>query len=135
MYSCRSYSIIWGVLRDGPLGSPLVFDISRMCLTYPRYMGVRIFRSGGKKMKLKGPEVVLECIYCGNMRVHPVEVDWFPNVPPLDLEIWHKAKDKGAEMLHDDGTPIEEGEVLPAICPKCKNMGMPESILEREEVA
>lgn len=86
-------------------------------------------------MRLKGPEVVVECVYCGNMKVHPMEVDWFPGVPPLDLENWHKAKETGMKVLHGDGTPIEDGEVVPAICPKCISMGMPESILDREEVA
>lgn len=83
-------------------------------------------------MKIKAPEVVLECVYCGNMEVYQIEVDWFPGVPPLDLENWYKSK-KETRVQHDDGTPIEDGEVLPAICPKCREMGMPESILDRRE--
>jgi len=80
-------------------------------------------------MKIESPKVIFECPYCGNRKEDATFTrDFFPGKPPLELDKWFKAKEEG-RVCHEDGIPLKEGEVIPAICPNCIELGMPNKIL------
>lgn len=80
-------------------------------------------------MKVKGPNVIYICAYCGERAETELEGEICPDTPPIELEAWFRAK-REAEFKFLDGTPIKEGDIISAICPKCNKLGLPHKILE-----
>ncbi len=76
-------------------------------------------------MRVQGPSVIFECLYCDAQEELVIHVDVELDKPPITID-----ERDSYHMVHPDSKePLVEGEIVPGVCPSCRELGMPFKIL------
>lgn len=99
-------------------------EVERICQEYEAQVlkEVQAMREGDY-VKVKSPFIIMECLGCRErMELRLVHIADLQR-PPIDIEE-HQRQLKAMEWKRLDGTPMQEGDVFPAICPDCLELGL-----------
>lgn len=80
----------------------------------------------GDYVKVKSPLIIMECLGCQERLEYRLVNAIKMRMPPITFEEIeeYQRQIEAMKWVRQDGTPLNEGDIIPSLCPNCFDLGL-----------